>query len=125
MTTSIVSWRGGRILAIAALIALADLALARDAAADILVFEHAQFRGRSVTVGGVVPDLSSYGMNDAISSVRVLSGAWELCEHANFQGRCIVVDRDVFNMEQLGFNDRISSIRPVRGGNWSGNPRRK
>ncbi len=111
--------RGRLLLGVAAFAALAQVAFARTAAADIQVYEHSQFRGRGVTIGGTVPDLSAYGMNDQISSVRVFSGVWEICEHANFRGRCVTVNRDVYNLEQLGMNDRVSSIRPL-GRTWGG-----
>jgi hypothetical protein len=106
------------LLGLAALPVLADAAFARAAWADIQVFEDVNFRGRSVRVGGVVPDLRNYGFNDRISSIRVFDGAWEVCEHANFQGRCYVIDRDILNLGQLRMAGQISSIRPVnrRGG---------
>ena len=112
--------RAALALVLAAVLALADTAAARTAWADIVIFEHVDFRGRSVRVGGVVPNLQNYGFNDRVSSVRVFEGAWELCEHANFQGRCIVIDRDVYDLTRIHFNDTISSIRPVRPRGWNG-----
>ena len=108
------------LLGLAALPFLADAALSRAAWADIQVFEHTNFSGRSVRVGGAVPNLQAYGFNDRISSIRVYNGAWEVCEHANYQGRCLVINRDIYNLNQMNFAGAISSIRPVdqRGGGW-------
>ncbi len=103
----------------AAAAVLADIGAARSAAAQIEIYEHSQFRGRHTTVGGVVNNLTDYGFNDVVSSIRVYGGTWEICEHAFFRGRCVVVTRDVYDMVALGMNDQISSIRPVRNG-WGG-----
>jgi len=51
--------------------------------------------------------------DDRDSSIRVLSGTWELCDAEVFRGRCITVDRDVPRLERMGFDDRLSSLRPV------------
>ena len=115
-------------LGLAAVLGMAHAAFARSAWADIVIFEHADFRGQSVRVGGVIPNLQAYGFNDRVSSIRVFEGTWELCEHANFQGRCVVIDRDVYDLTRIHFNDQISSIRPVRPRNnngWNDDGRRR
>lgn len=94
----------------------------------ITVWSDADFRGQSATLRGPTPDLRPYGLNNAVSSLRIASGQWEVCEQANFQGRCQVLSganvRDLG--KTTGWNDRISSLRPVRtgvsGGNVGGGP---
>jgi len=81
---------------------------------SITLFEHKDFQGRSLTYREAVANLSSTGLNDAASSVKVVPGQrWLLCRHKKFRGGCIVVDRDVSDLAPLGFNDRISSLKPV------------
>lgn len=79
---------------------------------SIMVYEHADFRGRSQSFHRGIRNLKSVGMNDMISSVQ-LRGTWEVCEHEDYNGRCETLSRDVRNLERNGLNDRISSLRPV------------
>jgi Beta/Gamma crystallin len=85
-------------------------------AGTITVWTDANFRGPSATLRGATPDLRPYGLNNAISSLRILPGqAWEVCEQPNFRGRCQVVSGDVRDLgKATSWNDRISSLRPVR-----------
>ncbi len=85
---------------------------------SITVYRDANYRGQSMTFRQEVPNLRNSGMNDAISSMRLGRGAWEVCEDANYRGRCQIVDGDVSNLGRTGWNDRISSLRPARRGNW-------
>jgi hypothetical protein len=89
----------------------------------ITVWSDADYRGQSATLRGPTPDLRAYGLNNAISSLRIASGQWEVCEQPNFQGRCQVLSatsvRDLG--KTTGWNDRISSLRPVRTGMSGGN----
>ena len=81
---------------------------------SITLFEHKDFQGRSLTYTGAVANLSSTGLNDRISSLRLVLGQkWLLCKNKKFHGGCIVVDRDVPDLEALGFNDTMSSLKPV------------
>ncbi len=84
-----------------------------DRGGSITVYRDSQFRGASQTFDGAISNLRNYGMNDAISSIRVSRGTWEVCEHADFRGRCETVRGDVRDLARLNFNDKISSIRPV------------
>ena len=83
-------------------------------AQQLVLFEHAGFRGQSRTLTGDTPNLRDASFNDKASSVRVLGGAWEVCEDADFGGRCQVLDGDIANLQDTGWNDRISSARPAR-----------
>ncbi len=81
---------------------------------SITIYRDAGFRGESATFQGAVPNLSSTGLNDAISSMT-FRGEWEACTDSNFRGQCQVFSNDVRNLDRWGMNDRISSLRPLRG----------
>ena len=86
---------------------------------SITVYRDANYRGQSMTFREDVSNLRNSGLNDAISSMRLGRGAWEVCEDANYRGRCQIIDGDVRDLGRSGLNDRISSLRPARrGGNW-------
>lgn len=82
---------------------------------SITVYKDANFNGERATFQGEVYNLSSTGLNDAISSME-MRGPWEACTDSNFRGQCQIFEGDVRNLSRWGFNDRISSLRPVRGG---------
>lgn len=84
--------------------------------ASITVYRDANYRGQSMTFRNEVPDLRRQGMNDAISSIRLSRGDWEVCEDANYRGRCQVIRGDVRDLRNSGLNDKISSLRPARRG---------
>ena len=86
---------------------------------SITVYRDANYRGQSMTFREDVSNLRNSGLNDAISSMRLGRGAWEVCEDAYYRGRCQIIDGDVRDLGRSGLNDRISSLRPARrGGNW-------
>jgi len=81
---------------------------------SITLFEHKDFQGRSLTYTAASSNLQATGLNDRISSLKVVPGQkWLLCKNKKFKGGCIVVDRDVPDLEPLGFNDKVSSLKPV------------
>jgi len=80
----------------------------------ITVYRDSEYRGPSMSFRREVTDLRNSGMNDAISSVRLGRGSWEVCEHANFRGNCQVINGDLRDLRQIGLNDRVSSLRPAR-----------
>lgn len=86
----------------------------------ITVYEDPSFGGRNATFRSDISDLSSYGFNDRISSLRVAPGEmWELCEHANYNGRCQVFSGIEANLHTIRWNDIVTSLRRVRGdGGW-------
>lgn len=86
----------------------------------ITVYRDANYRGQSQSFRGEISNLANSGFNDAISSIQLNGGAWEVCTDANFRGNCQVIDSSVRNLDRWGLNDRISSMRPVGrgGGRW-------
>ena len=81
---------------------------------EIVVYERRGFHGESRQYQGEMRNLQEAGLNDAISSVRIVSGAWEFCSDADFRGRCVVLDRDEDNLADHGLGNEVSSFRPVR-----------
>lgn len=80
----------------------------------LIVFENPDYRGSSLQIRGSVPDMYGSGLDDMITSVRVVAGRWELCSAANFGGECKVVTADSPNLKTINLNDRVSSIRKLR-----------
>lgn len=91
----------------------------------ITVFVDDDFRGRSLTFESDVSDVSRFGLNDRISSLRVAPGErWEACEHINYGGRCRAFSGSERDLRGDRWDDTISSLRRTRGGRgergWGG-----
>ncbi|MDX2218809.1 MAG: beta/gamma crystallin-related protein [Burkholderiales bacterium] len=84
-----------------------------DSSRGITIYEHGNFGGRGISLNAPVTSFESIGMNDAVSSLIVRGGVWELCVHANFQPPCRQFGPgDHFSVGEQ-FNDQFSSARPV------------
>jgi uncharacterized protein YcfJ len=95
-------------------LAIAGLAFATQAAAQVTFYENDNFHGRSFTTQKPVGDFDRYGFNDRASSAVVSHDRWEVCEDAGFSGRCIVLRPGNYpSLSAMGLNDRISSVRIV------------
>jgi uncharacterized protein YcfJ len=95
-------------------LALAGLAFATQAAAQVVFYEHDNYQGRSFTAERQVNNFERNGFNDRASSVVVLSDRWEVCEHAQFGGQCTVLRPGRYpSLSAMGMNDRVSSVRLV------------
>jgi len=95
-------------------LAVGAAAIATQAAAQVIFYEHPDFGGRSFKVEGPVANFERYGFNDRASSVVVLRERWEACEDARFGGRCVVLRPGRYpSLAAMGMNDRVSSVRPV------------
>jgi uncharacterized protein YcfJ len=93
---------------------VAGLALATQAAAQIVFYEHDDYAGRSFTVENQVENFDRFGFNDRASSVVVYRDQWEVCTDARFQGGCTILRPGRYSsLNALGLNDRISSVRRV------------
>ncbi len=79
----------------------------------IILFQEDNYRGARLELDARASDLRRMRFNDRVSSIRVLSGTWELCAAEGFRGKCITVDRDIPRLNRAGFDDRLSSLRPV------------
>ncbi len=98
-------------------LAVAGLAMASHAAAQVTLFEHDGFQGRSFTTSQPVNNLARSGFSDGSSSVTVRgdrSERWEVCEERRFRGRCVILRRgDYPSLAAMGLNDSITSVRAV------------
>ena len=72
-------------------LAVAGLAVATQAAAQVTFYENDGFQGRNFTTQQRVDNFERYGFNDRASSVVVMRDRWEVCEDAHFGGRCVVL----------------------------------
>jgi hypothetical protein len=85
--------------------------------AEITLFEHDDFHGRSIGGHDDLTNLAPIGFNDMISSVIVERGTWELCVDAEYRGRCIVLGPGRYPaLAAYGMNDAVSSVRRVEQG---------
>ena len=97
-------------------LAVAGLAIATQAAAQVTFYESPGFGGQSFTADRPIHNFDGLGFNDRASSAIVNGGQWEVCEHANFGGQCVVLRPGQYDsLAQIGMNDRISSVRPLGG----------
>lgn len=80
----------------------------------VWLYEHGNFRGRTVRAVGDVHDLGESGLNDTASSIFISFGNWQFCEDSNYRGRCITLGPGQYNEMPQGMNDTISSFRRVR-----------
>jgi uncharacterized protein YcfJ len=95
-------------------LAVAAVAVATQAAAQVTLYEHDGFQGQSFTTSRQVGNLDRYGFNDRASSAVVQRDRWEVCEDARFNGRCVVLRPGRYpSLSAMGLNDRVSSVRIV------------
>ena len=80
----------------------------------VWLYEHGNFRGRTVRAVGDVNDLSSSGLNDTASSIFISFGNWQFCADANYRGACFTLGPGQYSEMPQGMNDAISSFRRVR-----------
>jgi uncharacterized protein YcfJ len=96
-------------------LAIAAVAFATQAAAQVTLYEHDGFQGRSFTTAKQLGNLDRYGFNDRASSVVVQRDRWEVCEDVQFNGRCLVLRPGRYpSLSAMGLNDRVSSVRIVK-----------
>lgn len=94
------------------------LALAgSQASAQLRLYEHDRFTGRSVSVNSSVRDLTRQGFNDKASSAVVRGSDWVLCPDSQFRGRCVTLHPGRYpSLSAMQLNDRVSSVRRVDRG---------
>ena len=90
------------------------LACSSLAAADITLYGQENFRGRSISVDGPIPDLRGSRLDDRASSVSVRGGTWLLCSEPFYAGACVTVaPGDYPSLRAAGLNNAVSSARMV------------
>uniref|UniRef100_A0A8C5N0M1 Beta/gamma crystallin 'Greek key' domain-containing protein n=1 Tax=Leptobrachium leishanense TaxID=445787 RepID=A0A8C5N0M1_9ANUR len=80
---------------------------------EIILYEHTNYGGRSVTLTNNAEDLRTYGFNDTTSSHKMIRGAGVLYEHIHFQGKKMVTlpGDNVPDYVPLGWNDAANSVQ--------------
>ncbi len=76
---------------------------------QIVLYDGANFRGRSLTVDADEPTLRFY--SSYTGSLRVLSGEWQLCDRPNYFGNCVAISDSVSDLSRLSLRGPIVSIR--------------
>jgi len=100
-----------------AALALASLAFAGQAAAQLIVYENEGFTGRSYRTDAEIGNFKRHGFNDRASSAIVLRDRWEVCDNVRFGGQCVVLRPGRYpSFSSMGLNDRVSSVRTVQYG---------
>jgi hypothetical protein len=92
--------------------------------AQVIVYEHGYYAGRSQTFGAGNHDMGTLNGvgNDQISSIRVPAGMSVIIyEHANYGGRSVTLTADNPDLSRVNFNDNVSSLRVTGGGSGAGN----
>lgn len=92
---------------------LAWAAAAPALAQDVELFDRADFAGTRLTLGGVVPDLSAYGLAGRVSSAIIHRGQWEFCTQAQFRGACVTAGPGRYARLPAALNDAVVSMRPA------------
>ncbi len=98
-------------------LAIAGLALAAQASAQVTLYERDGFQGRAFVTDREVWNLDRYGFNGRASSVLVTGNRgerWEVCDDIEFRGRCVVLRPGEYpSLAALGLSDRVSSVRAI------------
>ena len=87
-------------------LAVAAVAIATHATAQVTFYQDDGFRGQSFTTERDIGNFQRFGFNDRASSVVVQGERWEVCEDARFEGRCVVL--------RPGRYPSLSAIGPER-----------
>ncbi|MDR3368382.1 beta/gamma crystallin-related protein [Rhodoferax sp.] len=96
------------------LFAIAGVAIAAQAVAQVTFYERENFGGQSFSTQRQIGDFSRYGFNDRASSAEVTTGRWEVCEDSRFHGHCVILREGRYpSLVTMGLNDRVSSVRLV------------
>lgn len=80
----------------------------------LIVYENPDYKGMRLEISDSVTDLAGSGLDDQITSVRVMRGSWLLCSARDFNGECQTIDADSPNLKTINLNDRVTSIRRLR-----------
>lgn len=93
---------------------LALLLSSTAARAEITLYEHPNFEGRSVTTNAPMRALSRSTLNDRASSAVVSGQRWEICDGDRFRGQCRVLRPGQYpSLHAMALDDRVSSARAI------------
>lgn len=95
-------------------LALAAVAAAAQAAAEVTFYDQEGFQGETFTAQQQINNFQGVGFNDRASSVVVTGQRWEVCDDVRFRGRCVVLRPGEYpSLSAVGLDNRISSVRAV------------
>ena len=84
----------------------------------IVLFQHADFRGRMLVLEGSNPNLPDIDFNDQLSSFIIIGGRWALYEHISYRGKRVILGPGKYTSTSAlggaGYNDKISSIKALK-----------
>ncbi|MBV5298406.1 MAG: hypothetical protein JZU64_09840 [Rhodoferax sp.] len=90
-------------------------------AAQITLYIHESFEGRSFTTEDDLSDFDSVSFSDGGASIVVIHDRWEVCEGAHFKGRCVVLRPGSYSsLTSMGLSNHVSSVRTARGNEREG-----
>lgn len=82
-------------------------------AAEITLYEEANFGGEQLTLRGNTPNIGETGFHDHAASVVVGSGRWELCSEPHFKGTCATFTRGEYAALDARFGGNVNSAREI------------
>ena len=95
-------------------VALATVAIAAQAAAEVTFYELEGFQGQTFTAQQQINNFQGVGFNDRASSAVVAGQRWEVCDDVRFRGRCVVLRPGQYpSLSAIGLNNRVSSVRAI------------
>ncbi len=82
--------------------------------ATVILYEHSNFRGRSLTVTRAVTNLHAMNWGDRVSSLMILNGHWTFYVHSQYRGQSVTLGPGNYRrVTDVGFpNDALSSLKP-------------
>ena len=96
------------------ILAIATVAAATQAAAQITFYENENFQGRTFTTQRNINNFERFGFNDRASSVIVMNNRVEVCDDVRLGGQCTVLRPGRYpSFTAMGINDRVSSVRII------------
>lgn len=81
----------------------------------LVLYANPAHRGAAHWLDSAQDTLDYSEVGSGTSSLRILSGDWEVCSGTRFSGQCAVFTSDALELGAVGFNDRIRSVRPYSG----------
>ena len=87
-------------------------------AAEIILYDHRNFGGRSLTLNLSAPDLDDYDFDNEVSAVKVISGTWELFRDDNYESNHgpskVLGPGEYPNLSHVDFRrNKLSSVRLI------------
>lgn len=105
------------------IVAFGLLATLPAIAANLVLYEQENFRGRSFVAEQTISNFTNLGFNDRASSVVIRSGTWQLCTDAHFRGRCETLPPGEYpTLRSMRLENQVSSVREIGWHHTPGGP---